>query len=288
MTGSRLRRVDLSRPFRGMRSAHAGGETAELVFRCRALVIAAPAGAFLSHLTAATLWPLPVPPRSTRGSALHVSVRHPARAVRRVGVVGHTVHDPSVTVVWRSGLPLVDPASLFCQLAHVLTLPDLVAVGDALIHVPPYRRWGDDRPWLDLDALTLRVTEYRGRGKARAVAALGVLDAGSESRPESILRVTLTRAGLPRPEANGEIRSASGVFMARADLVFRRWRVVVEYDGDQHRTSRQQYVRDVERHAALGECGWTVVRVLADELFSRPRDVAARVEAALRRAGWRP
>lgn len=62
--------------------------------------------------------------------------------------------------------------------------------------------------------------------------------------------------------------------------------MVVEYDGDQHRTSRSQYVRDVERHEALAACGWTVIRVLADELFSRPQDVVDRVQRALRRAGW--
>jgi hypothetical protein len=37
-------------------------------------------------------------------------------------------------------------------------------------------------------------------------------------------------AGLPEPEVNPDIRNASGRFVGRGDLVYRRWRVIVEYD----------------------------------------------------------
>jgi very-short-patch-repair endonuclease len=54
--------------------------------------------------------------------------------------------------------------------------------------------------------------------------------------------------------------------------------VGVEYDGDQHRTDRRQYVKDIRRIETLERLGWIVVRVVAED---RPAAIIRRVRAAL-------
>jgi very-short-patch-repair endonuclease len=60
--------------------------------------------------------------------------------------------------------------------------------------------------------------------------------------------------------------------------------VAVEYDGDQHRADRRQFVRDIDRIAAMEELGWVVIRVVAEH---RPQDIIDRVSQALARRGYR-
>ena len=188
----------------------------------------------------------------------------------------------------RQGMPVIDAGTLFCQLSGMLSLADVVAVGDALVLVPVLRTWDDDRPWLTVDELSDRVDSFRGRGKRRAVAALPLVRPGAESRPETLLRLRLAEASLPEPEVNGVLRDGVGRFVARCDLVYREWRVVVEYDGDQHRTSRAQFERDVRRLEELAALGWRVVRVLSRDLFATPDATVLRVRTALRQGGWSP
>jgi very-short-patch-repair endonuclease len=57
-----------------------------------------------------------------------------------------------------------------------------------------------------------------------------------------------------------------------------------EYDGDQHRTDRRQYVRDQTGLRKLAELGWIVIRVIAED---KPEHVVRRVRAALTRRGCR-
>jgi very-short-patch-repair endonuclease len=54
--------------------------------------------------------------------------------------------------------------------------------------------------------------------------------------------------------------------------------VAVEYDGDQHRVDRRQYLKDIRRLEALEQMGWLVVRVVAED---RPADIVRRVRRAL-------
>ena len=59
-------------------------------------------------------------------------------------------------------------------------------------------------------------------------------------------------------------------------------KVAVEYDGDQHRSSRAQYVRDIRRLETLERMGWIVVRVVAED---HREDVIRRVLEARARRG---
>jgi hypothetical protein len=245
-----------------------------------------PQEAFFSHLTAARLWPLPVPPPGA-DEQVQVGICRPLYPPRRSGVVGHRLSASHVAVVERAGLPVVDPATLFCQLASALSLPDLVAVGDALVLEPVFQDWREERPWVSLGQLTERVDVFHGRGKASATAALSLIRPGAESRPETLLRLAILRAGLPEPEVNINVMDATGRFIGRGDLVYRPWRVVVEYDGDQHRTTTKQFDRDVTRLEAFAAAGWTVVRVVGRSFFGDRDACIARIRRALVAGGWR-
>jgi hypothetical protein len=290
---ARMRGSDLIRPFWGVRvtttertSVASPADPRELLERCRTLSVVLSPGTFFSHLTAARLWPLDLPMPDPQ-ERIHVSVRRPARPPRRSGVTGHLVKDALSMVVWRRGLPVVDPTTLFCQLADILSLHDLVAVGDALILRPVFPDAWEDRPWVSLRELRNRVEQYHGRGKQAASRAIRLVRQGAESRPETLLRLAIMDAGLPEPEVNPDIRDASGRFIGRGDLVYRRWRVIAEYDGEQHRKSTKQFDRDVHRLEALANNGWHVVRIVGRSFFGDREGSIARVRRALTDAGWR-
>ena len=79
--------------------------------------------------------------------------------------------------------------------------------------------------------------------------------------------------------------TVGGRRVGRVDLLLRRWRVVLEYEGDQHRTDRRQWNVDIDRHEQLGGGEWTLVRVTSQRM-DHPRAVVGSVVRALRTHGW--
>ena len=219
---------------------------------------------------------------------MHICVSPPAAPPRRPGVIGHELTDPLAYQVLHEGLRFVDPATLFCQLSSVLHLRDLVAVGDALVLTPVYDDGSGDRPWVPLPLLSKRVEQFRGRGKRTAARALSLVRDGSESRPETHVRLALVGAGLPEPELNVAVYTADGRFLGRGDMVYQRWRVLVEYDGDHHRTSTEQYDGDLQRIDGFIEDGWRVIRIVGRAFYGNRAGEVARVARALSDAGWKP
>jgi very-short-patch-repair endonuclease len=223
-----------------------------------------------------------IPVSRETDAAVEEGVRSTSLALTRDGALARRCEALQLT------LPLVDPATLFLQLAAQLCLHDLVAVGDALAHRPVFAEYDDERPWLTPDQLGERVEASRGRRKRSAARAVRLIRPGAESRPESLLRLTLVDAGLPEPEVNVDVSSSSGRFLGRGDLVYRAWQVIVEYDGEQHRTSTRQYDRDLARLDDFAQHGWRVIRVVGRSFFADRHGTAQRVAAALLPRGWRP
>lgn len=265
----RLRGADLLRPFRGVRAV-----TVDSV--ARAYVPLLRAGDRFSHTTAAELWPLPLP----RGiTGLHVTARPPRNGPRGEGVIGHK--SSLGRAILRSGLPVSDATSLFIELATLLNEDDLVAVGDALVLDPAVLDPLDIRPWVTLDELRGACRLSRAPGCRRARRAAARVRVGAESRMETLLRLLLLRAGLPEPELNQELYDDRGRLIGRFDMVYREERVIVEYDGDQHRTDTKQYELDIGRIDRALAAKWTVVRVRARGVFVDPGDTICRVSEAL-------
>ena len=265
---SRLRARDLSTPFRGVR-AH--GDPAAMSIEDLANAYAPLLGPtqFFSHTTAAAIIGMRMPTAFTE-DVLHVSTIAPHRAPRTKGVVGHQWTSPPV--VWGDGLVKVSSAvETWISLADALPVTDLVVMGDGLV-----RRKEPFTTSQDLRAQVESPGRMRGRSQLRE--ALGSMRAGTDSAPETQLRLLLTSAGCPGPEVNGEISTSRGLL--HGDLVYRRERVVVEYDGEQHRLDDRQFGVDLERLDSMMAVGWRVVRV--DKHLLRQRDeLTQRVRQAL-------
>jgi hypothetical protein len=133
-----------------------------------------------------------------------------------------------------------------------------------------------------------RRLRYSGKVRARQVAPWTCPRA--ESPQESRVRAHLIFNGLPEPAVNVDITDEDGQFLARGDLVYAQWRIVVEYDGAVHGDERQRR-RDAARRTLLREHGWHVVEITADDLIVPQRAVskvqaAIRVHTSMRRHMW--
>lgn len=128
------------------------------------------------------------------------------------------------------------------------------------------------------DVLGVARRHPRSPGLRQLETALELVDPGAQSPRESYLRLLPIDAGLPRPQTQLPVFGGDGLPFAYLDLGWDEAMVAVEYDGDQHRTDRRQYVKDIKRMEMLERMGWIVVRVVAED---HPVDVVRRVRAAL-------
>ncbi len=135
------------------------------------------------------------------------------------------------------------------------------------------------------DVLWVAKAHPRSPGLRRLAAALELVDPGAQSPRESYLRLLLVDAGLPRPQSQIPVLGVDGLPFAYLDLGWEERMVAVEYDGDQHRTDRRQYVKDIQRIEMLERMGWIVVRVVAED---RPANIVRRVRAALAKTSVNP
>lgn len=265
----RLRGPDLARPFHGVRTATAVHPALAYAPLLR------PTDRF-SHVTAAELWPLPVGVGTT---LVHVATASPVAVRRGAGVIGH--ESTVGTAVLRHGLPVSDPLTMFIELATLLDEDELVAIGDTLVLEPAQLDPVDLRPWITLEQLRSGCLAARSYGCRRARRAALRVRQGAESPMETALRLLLVAHGLPEPELNQELFDDRGRWIGRFDMVYRHACVIVEYDGDQHRTSTTQYERDISRIDRAHAARWTVVRVRAHGIHRRQKQTVQRVREAL-------
>ena len=97
----------------------------------------------------------------------------------------------------------------------------------------------------------------------------------AESPMETRLRWTLLQAGLPRPQVQTDLRDIDGRFLGRADLFYPTARLVIEYDGSNH---RDRLVEDNRRQNAIVNAGFRILRFTAAD---RPEVITAQVRKAL-------
>ncbi|NQX34211.1 endonuclease domain-containing protein [Herbiconiux sp. VKM Ac-2851] len=283
VTLGRLRGADLNRPFCGVRDML--GETGDLVARCSAYATRMRGDQVFSHTTAARLWDVPLPPWIEDEPVVHVSTIGGGTRPRLPGIVGHRLVASTRCAV-RRGLRVTDAGATWLQLAEVLRDDDLVIAADHFIRIPRHPDPGDPRPHIEAEQLAMRAGRHRGRGRRSALRAVERMREGSDSPRETRLRLALIAAGLPEPRLNLRIE-AGGRFIGFGDLVYPEWKVVVEYDGEQHRLDSDQYRRDVARHEALLEAGWVHIRESRTTPFSGPDSAVSRTRRALALRGWR-
>jgi very-short-patch-repair endonuclease len=115
-----------------------------------------------------------------------------------------------------------------------------------------------------------------GTRKLRSLAAFA---ARAESPMETRLRWLLIQRGLPRPEVQVNLGDDENRF-GRADLYYPAARLIVEYDGSNH---RDRLVEDNRRQNLLLGAGFQLLRFTATDLRDRPDVVESQVRSALAR-----
>ncbi|MCG5432872.1 hypothetical protein LV457_11310 [Mycobacterium sp. MYCO198283] len=166
------------------------------------------------------------------------------------------------------GLPVTTPARTAFDIGRRGRLDSAVAALDALLHATGV-------PVAAVAAIAARHPHVRGLRQLET--ALELVDAGAESPKETWLRLLVHRDGLPPVETQIEVR-VDGRLVARLDMGWPELQIALEYDGDQHQSDRDQYLRDMRRLDQLTRLGWIVVRVVKED---RPADVLRRVREAI-------
>lgn len=114
-------------------------------------------------------------------------------------------------------------------------------------------------------------------GIRRLSTVLDLCDRGAESPRETWLRLLLIRAGFPRPTTQIPVFAPNGRPKYYLDMGWETLKLAVEYDGDHHRTDREQFGRDIVRMDYVNRLKWYVVRVSS---ANRPAEVLRRVRRA--------
>lgn len=160
----------------------------------------------------------------------------------------------------------------YCAIARVI---DAIKVGDWLLA----------RGLMTIEEVrTLALAQLWRDGADEAIWILDHLDGGSRSLPESETRAVLVFAGLPRALVNVPVDLSEDLLVI-GDLVYREWRVVVEYEGLPHQEDREQYISDLDRYAVLRTDEVRYVQVTKEKL-AHARTLVGEVYRELVRQGY--
>jgi hypothetical protein len=229
-----------------------------LSVRCAAAGLVLPSGAAFSDLTAVELLGLPLPFGVPQNRPLDVTVVPPVDRPRGAGIRGRRRALRPDEVVVINGVRVTVASRTFVDLAATLDEANLIVLGDAILRK---RR-------ASIAALEAAIRAADGqRGVVRARRALARLDGRSASAPESLVRVRIEDAGLPRPLANIDVFDSCGGWIACPDLLYKEAKVAIEYEGERH-LAKRQFGLDLARDQLLTLAGFVVVR-------AGPRDLPA-------------
>jgi very-short-patch-repair endonuclease len=229
-----------------------------LAVRCGAAGLLLPSGAVFSDLTAIELLGLPLPFGVQQNRPLDVTVCPPVDRPRGCGIRGRrrNLHAEEIAVI--DGVRVTIATRTFVDLAPTVDEANLIVLGDAILR----------QNLASLASLEAAIRAAEGqRGVVRARRAVARLDGRSGSPAESLIRVRIEDARLPRPELNVDVFDSSGGWIARPDLVYEEAKIAIEYDGAHHR-EQHQFGRDLARDQLLTLAGFVVVR-------AGPRDLPA-------------
>jgi len=233
--------------------------------RWMAAVLAAPAGAALSHRAAAGLWQI------RHSEAVEVTVGRTKSC--RADFIVHRLALPADEVTEREGIRVTSVARTQFDLAAVLP-PHKV---ERAINEAEYQRLTDA---LSLDDLVARYPNRRGAKTIQRILAAGRIGATWTRHDfEAGFIAFLDAAGLPRPRANFYV--AAGGRLHECDFVWPDQRLIVELDGYAAHRTRRAFEQDRAKTRALTVAGWRVIRVT-------PRQLGTELEADLRALLTRP
>lgn len=213
------------------------------------------------HALAARLygWPLP---SNHMTDQLHVYTSDMNARIFQPAITLH--RSKSISQKRWLDLPLLNAVEVFIGIGPDLQLRDLVKLGDAAIgnwHGPPQA---------DLNELRTQVTERSFiRRRQHLLAAIELMRQTVDSPAETDLRLWTIAMGLPEPAVHPAIYCALSKRFVEPDLGYPDDKLALEYEGDHHRSSKQQWARDIERDEALRSENWTVLKVTSRTNYQR-------------------
>ena len=189
-------------------------------------------------------------------------------------VRNETLAEDEITRV--AGIPVTTRVRTAFDLGRYLPRDEAVARLDSLMRAQVF----------SIEDVSLLAKRYRGaRGLKSLKIALPLVDGGAASPRETWLRLLYIDAGLPTPTTQIPIVEGRGRLVRWADMGWEEFMVVSEYEGDQHRTSRTQYTKDIRSLRKARSLGWIVDQVIKED---RNDEIVARAWKALVSRGWRP
>lgn len=235
----------------------------------QATVVPFDATAFASHASAARIHGTPIPVLPDE----HVTVLEPTHRRRRRGTVCHLRTTAVITVV--DGTRVSSYRQMLVELAELLSLVDLVVVGDWLV-----RRKG-----VEPEQLRAFCADSTLPGAALAREAASYVRERVDSPMETRLRMLLVLAGLPEPAVNPTLRAHDGAPRRRYDLHYPASNTIVEYDGRQHAEREEQWESDLERREAIDDDHARLLVVTAKGIYQHPERTVDKVWRTLRERG---
>jgi hypothetical protein len=281
VTVNRLRRKDVVHVGRGL--YRPSDWSFELEAAARALSAASP-GAWISHVTAARLRCQLLPPWLADSTELHLSKPRSLPSVRRKGVFGHTLLARDDEAESVDGIRISTRSRTWLDLARTLPLRDLVCMGDQLIRIPRMEFEGRTGSYDTVEGLRSLVGRHPNlQGIVRAREALDLMRVGSDSAPESLLRLAMADAGLPEPDLQLPLRIGDAL-SPTADLGYRHRRIAIQYDGGHHLLDAQ-ILSDRRRDKAFESAGWDVLAFDKSDLADDFERATVKIKRGLR-TGW--
>ncbi len=232
-------------------------------------LLALPAEVCLSHTTALQWYGVNVGPALPRHYSTNSGSQTRLKNVVLHRRLGH-LHPHAL-----SGVPVLGPDRTLVDCGTLLDTVDLVRAGDWLV------RLGLSSP----DTVQSYSRSRHLDGVVRTRSSANLVRSRVDSVRETDVRLTLVACRLPEPETNVVIRDGAGQFLARGDLVYRRWKIVIEYDGWHHERDAAQRSKDILRRERLEAAGWRVIVIVSNDM-KHPTSVVARVWEALISSGY--
>lgn len=269
---------DLRRPFRGIRTSTAATTFADHIATHHPRM--KPWHSYVGR-TAVRLWGLPHPLPWKITEPVHIAVPHDRTPPRTKGVSGRRLSDARTVTAACGEVRVVDPITAIFTCADDLTLMNAVTLLDALISESKnYPGFVSERPIPVLDDVAVRLDEWRSFPGHRIIReAMRLARPGVESPKETETRLRIIDSGLPEPVVQHEVHDG-GRFVARVDLAYPKLKIAIEYEGDGHRTSKEQWRRDIQRQRDLEDRGWFVIRLTQQDLDTGAESLLGRIRRA--------
>jgi hypothetical protein len=223
--------------------------------------LAGPPGTVASHLTAAALYGLVKAPEQP-----HVTISAASKGLRiRAAAVRRATLGPVEKAV-TNRVPCTAPVRTVIDCAELLDGEALCDLVDSALCRKLLR------PGKLIEAAEAAFQDARGRRRVELghlLEALEVWRSGAPpgSPPEARLQRRLKEWGFPPAQRQVEVYDGDGRFLARADLGIVEWKVLLEYDSDEHHGPRC-WIADGERLDQVEAVGWRIVPV--DRFDLRP------------------